>query len=70
MASSAVLAELTFRNGQRQKIAVAVENNLGSLINGINELNTEVSQLLSELVELEKAHGACAVGELLLTSNR
>lgn len=57
-------AELRFRDGQSQKISVNVENNLRSTINGIIELNANVSHLLSELVEREKAHGACAVGEL------
>ncbi|XP_039980933.1 uncharacterized protein si:dkeyp-55f12.3 [Xiphias gladius] len=63
MAGVAVLAELKLRDGQRQKICVQVENNLSSLIHGINELNVNVSQLLSELVEREKARGDCAEGE-------
>lgn len=62
---AAVSAELRFRDGQRQNISVKVENNLRSLINGINELNANVSHLLSQLVEREKDRGACAVGELL-----
>ncbi|XP_033181779.1 EKC/KEOPS complex subunit GON7 [Anabas testudineus] len=60
---AAVSAELRFRDGQRQNISVKVENNLRSLINGINELNANVSHLLSQLVEREKDRGACAVGE-------
>ncbi|KAL7388302.1 hypothetical protein ABVT39_010990 [Epinephelus coioides] len=63
MADVAVLAELRFRDGQREKISVKVENNLHSLINGIQELNTNVSRLLSELVEREKSGGDCAEGE-------
>ncbi|XP_047429733.1 uncharacterized protein si:dkeyp-55f12.3 [Mugil cephalus] len=63
MAAVAVLAELKLRDGQREKISVKVENNLTSLISGINELNANVSQLLSELVEQEKTHGVCAQGE-------
>uniref|UniRef100_A0A3Q1HYE4 Uncharacterized protein n=1 Tax=Anabas testudineus TaxID=64144 RepID=A0A3Q1HYE4_ANATE len=51
---AAVSAELRFRDGQRQNISVKVENNLRSLINGINELNANVSHLLSQLVEREK----------------
>lgn len=66
MAAVAVLAELKFRDGQREKIRVKVENNLSSLISGINEMNVNVSQLLSELVEQEKTHGVCAEGELML----
>ncbi|XP_050927493.1 uncharacterized protein si:dkeyp-55f12.3 [Lates calcarifer] len=63
MADVAVLAELKFRDGLRQKICVQIENNLSSLIRGVKELNTNVSQLLSELVEREKARGDRAVGE-------
>ncbi|KAK2889715.1 hypothetical protein Q8A73_018015 [Channa argus] len=57
-----LFAELRFENGKSQKISVNVENSLSSLIKGINYVNTNVSQLLSELVEQEKARGAC-VGE-------
>lgn len=64
MAAVALSAELRFRDGQSHKISVNVENNLSSIINGIIELNANVSHLLSDLVELEKAHGACAVGKL------
>ncbi|GAA6230896.1 uncharacterized protein si:dkeyp-55f12.3 [Lates japonicus] len=63
MADVAVLAELKFRDGQRQKICVQIENNLSSLIRGVNELNANVAQLLSELVEREKSRGDRAVGE-------
>lgn len=62
MAAVAVFAELKFRDGLREKVSVNVENNLSSLIGGIHELNTNVSRLLSELVEREKARGACAEG--------
>lgn len=64
MAVVAVCAELKFRDGLKEKISVDVENNLSSLINGIHDLNPNVSRLLSELVEREKAHGDCAEGEL------
>ncbi|KAK2855768.1 hypothetical protein Q5P01_004503 [Channa striata] len=64
MAALALSAELWFRNGQSQKVSVNVENNLSSLINGIHNLNKNVSQLLSELVEQEKSSGVCAVGEV------
>ncbi|XP_070781833.1 EKC/KEOPS complex subunit GON7 [Enoplosus armatus] len=60
MAALTMLAELKFRDGQKEKISVKVENNLNSLINGIRELNSNVSRLLSELVEREKTHGDCA----------
>uniref|UniRef100_A0A3Q3KV56 Uncharacterized protein n=1 Tax=Mastacembelus armatus TaxID=205130 RepID=A0A3Q3KV56_9TELE len=63
MASGSVLAVVKFRDGQRQKICVKVENNLTSLINGINELNINVSRLLSEMVDQEKAGEHCAEGE-------
>ncbi|KAK9532062.1 hypothetical protein VZT92_010427 [Zoarces viviparus] len=62
MAAVSVVAELRFRDGQREKISVKVENNLCSLISGLHELNANVSQLLSKLVEREKT-GACAEGE-------
>ena len=64
MAAMAVYAELKFRDGLKEKLSVNVENNLSSLINGIQELNPNVSRLLSELVEREKARGDCADGEL------
>lgn len=60
----AVIAELRFRDGQREKISVKVENNLTSLIKGVHELNANVSRLLSELVEREKTRGDSAEGEL------
>ncbi|KAF0024069.1 uncharacterized protein si:dkeyp-55f12.3 [Scophthalmus maximus] len=63
MSGMALSAELQFRDGQRRKICVQVENKLSSLITGINDLIVNVSQLLSELVEQEKSHGDCAVGE-------
>uniref|UniRef100_A0A671W178 Uncharacterized protein n=1 Tax=Sparus aurata TaxID=8175 RepID=A0A671W178_SPAAU len=52
MAAMAVYAELKFRDGLKEKISVNVENNLSSLINGIQELNPNVSRLLSELVDV------------------
>uniref|UniRef100_A0A3Q3EVV4 Uncharacterized protein n=1 Tax=Labrus bergylta TaxID=56723 RepID=A0A3Q3EVV4_9LABR len=61
---AAVRAELMYRDGQREKLSVKVENNLNSLINGIQELNVNVSRILSELVEREKVGGVCAEGEL------
>ncbi|XP_041661662.1 uncharacterized protein si:dkeyp-55f12.3 [Cheilinus undulatus] len=63
MAAVCVSAELTFRDGQREKISVKVDNNLKSLINGVHEMNENVSRLLSELVEREKLGGVCADGE-------
>ncbi|XP_065820279.1 uncharacterized protein si:dkeyp-55f12.3 [Labrus bergylta] len=60
---AAVRAELMYRDGQREKLSVKVENNLNSLINGIQELNVNVSRILSELVEREKVGGVCAEGE-------
>lgn len=64
MAAASVSAELKFRDGERKKISVTVQNNLSSLINGLRELNANASQLLSELVEREKTSGDCAEGEL------
>ncbi|XP_073348743.1 uncharacterized protein [Pagrus major] len=63
MAAVAVHAELKFRDGVKEKISVNVENNLSSLINGIHDLNPNVSRLLSELVDREKALGDCVEGE-------
>ncbi len=63
MAAPTVFAELKFRDGLREKISVKVENNLNSLIGAIHELNENVSRLLSELVEREKARGDCADGQ-------
>lgn len=64
MAAVTVSAELKFRDGQRERICVKVENNLNSLIQGIHDMNTNVSRLLSELVEREKCRGSCGEGEL------
>uniref|UniRef100_A0A665X581 Uncharacterized protein n=1 Tax=Echeneis naucrates TaxID=173247 RepID=A0A665X581_ECHNA len=61
-----VTAELKYRDGHKEKIFVKVQNNLNSLIHGVNDVNTSVSRLLSELVELEKAQGDCAEGESLV----
>ncbi|XP_069581197.1 EKC/KEOPS complex subunit GON7 [Brachyistius frenatus] len=63
MAERAVLAELRFIDGRREEVRVQVENNLSSLIRGVNELNANVSRLLGELVEREKVHGDCSQGE-------
>uniref|UniRef100_A0A3Q4G9M8 Uncharacterized protein n=1 Tax=Neolamprologus brichardi TaxID=32507 RepID=A0A3Q4G9M8_NEOBR len=57
--------ELWLRDGQRQTVSVQVETHLSSLIRGISELNQNLSQLLSELVEREKL---CAQGELQKTT--
>uniref|UniRef100_A0A3B4UYI4 Uncharacterized protein n=1 Tax=Seriola dumerili TaxID=41447 RepID=A0A3B4UYI4_SERDU len=59
MAGVMVSAELKFRDGQREKICIKVQNDMSSLIHGINDLNVNVSRLLSELVELEKSRGDC-----------
>lgn len=58
-----VLAELKFRNGQREEITVKVDNHLNSLISGIKQLNASVSQLLSELVDRENARRDSTQGE-------
>ncbi|XP_072217938.1 uncharacterized protein [Leuresthes tenuis] len=63
MATVAVCGELRLRDGKTRNISVQVENNLKSLIGGVNELNMNVSQLLNELVEREGAGGGCAAGE-------
>uniref|UniRef100_A0A8D3DZ36 EKC/KEOPS complex subunit GON7 n=1 Tax=Scophthalmus maximus TaxID=52904 RepID=A0A8D3DZ36_SCOMX len=63
MSGMALSAELQFRDGQRRKICVQVENKLSSLITGINDLIVNVSQLLSELVEQEKSHGDYEVSD-------
>lgn len=65
MAALTVQAELKFRDGQREKIAIKVENSLTSLVSGINKLNVNASQLLTVLVEQEKSLGHCAQGECL-----
>jgi len=62
MATEAVVAELRFRDGLREKISVKVDNNLSSLISGVQELNANVSRLLSELVEREHTCGRGETG--------
>lgn len=68
MAAVAVCAELKFRDGMKETVSVNIENNLSSLIGGIHKLNENVSRLLSELVERERDHGACAEGELTVNT--
>ncbi|XP_075872612.1 uncharacterized protein LOC142882034 [Nelusetta ayraudi] len=58
--AAAVRAELRLRGGSTEQLRVAVDDNLASLGSGLRELRASVSRLLSELVEREKALGACA----------
>lgn len=57
MAQLSLNAELLLRDGKREKTCVQVQNNLTSLMRGINELNVKVSLLLTELVQREKGAG-------------
>lgn len=62
MAAAALRAELTFRDGVKERMSVNVQNNLKSLIDGVRELSADTSRLLSELVEQEKSRGDSAQG--------
>lgn len=67
METMCVKAELTFRDGKKEKIYIEIknENNLSSIMEGIHKLSEKVSKLLSELVEQEKHSGASTQGELI-----
>ncbi|XP_051908974.1 uncharacterized protein si:dkeyp-55f12.3 [Hippocampus zosterae] len=59
-------AELKFRDGRAHKvdkINVAVENTLTSLIAGIHKMGENVSQLLNELVDKERLAGDFAADD-------
>ncbi|KAG7508242.1 hypothetical protein JOB18_007601 [Solea senegalensis] len=63
MADVSLRAELQLKDGQRQKISVQLQNTLCSLVCGINELNVNVSQLLTQLVDREKDTRHCEEGD-------
>ncbi|XP_037393298.1 uncharacterized protein si:dkeyp-55f12.3 [Pygocentrus nattereri] len=54
MAACELKGELRFRDGETKTIAVKAENNLKSIISGVKKLNSEVSDVLTSLVEKEK----------------
>ncbi|KAL6486462.1 hypothetical protein MHYP_G00058540 [Metynnis hypsauchen] len=58
MAACELKGELRFRDGETKTITVKAENNLKSIISGVKKLNSEVSEVLTSLVEKEKCLGA------------
>ncbi|MCI4389754.1 hypothetical protein PGIGA_G00102120 [Pangasianodon gigas] len=59
----ALKGELKCKDGRTSKFTVEAENNLKSLIEGVKKINSEISVVLTELVEEEKslnaARGEC-----------
>lgn len=67
--ASVVKGELKYKDGRTSKFTVETENNLKSIIEGVKKINSEISVVLTELVEEEKSlnaeRGECrAHGEL------
>ncbi|KAB5540127.1 hypothetical protein PHYPO_G00097750 [Pangasianodon hypophthalmus] len=54
----ALKGELKGKDGRTSKFTVEAENNLKSLIEGVKKINSEISVVLTELVEEEKSLNA------------
>ncbi|XP_035380260.1 uncharacterized protein si:dkeyp-55f12.3 [Electrophorus electricus] len=54
MATCELKGELKYRDGQTNKFAVKSDNNLKSIIIGVKKLHSEISEVLTSLVEQEK----------------
>ncbi|XP_036437834.1 FK506-binding protein 3 [Colossoma macropomum] len=54
MAACELKGELRYRDGETKTMIVKTENSLKSLISGVKKLNSEVSEVLTSLVEKEK----------------
>ncbi|XP_076873748.1 uncharacterized protein LOC143523268 [Brachyhypopomus gauderio] len=55
MAACELKGELKYRNGQTNKLTVKADKNLRSIINAVKTLNSQVSEVLTSLVEQEKS---------------
>ncbi|XP_035986326.1 DNA topoisomerase 1-like isoform X2 [Fundulus heteroclitus] len=55
MEAECVRAELRFRDGQNRTLSVRTGAGLGALRTAISELNQQASQVLTELVDSERA---------------
>ncbi|KAK5598671.1 hypothetical protein CRENBAI_006155 [Crenichthys baileyi] len=63
MEAASVRAELRFRDGQNRTFSVRTGAGLSALSTAISELNQKASQLLTELVDSERARAGSARGE-------
>ncbi|KAI4899338.1 hypothetical protein NFI96_014588 [Prochilodus magdalenae] len=54
MAACELKGELKYRDGETKKITVKAENNLKSIISSVKKLNSDISEVLTSLVEQEK----------------
>lgn len=54
MAAPVLRAELKHKDGTSSKFTVSAENNFKSLITGVKKLNSDLSVVLTSLVEEEK----------------
>lgn len=63
MEAACVRAELRYRDGQSRTFSVGTGPGLSALRAAISELNVKASQLLTELVDGERARAASARGD-------
>ncbi|XP_035986325.1 uncharacterized protein LOC118559867 isoform X1 [Fundulus heteroclitus] len=63
MEAECVRAELRFRDGQNRTLSVRTGAGLGALRTAISELNQQASQVLTELVDSERARAGTAQGD-------
>ncbi|KAL7888364.1 hypothetical protein AOLI_G00033380 [Acnodon oligacanthus] len=69
MAACELRGELRYRDGETKTITVKAENDLKSVISGVKKLNSQISEVLTRLVETEKclsgngSKGSSAVDE-------
>ncbi|XP_036406555.1 uncharacterized protein si:dkeyp-55f12.3 [Megalops cyprinoides] len=54
MAACEVRGELKYRDGQTKEFVVKAENNLKSVLAGVQKISADVSEVLTELVLQEK----------------
>lgn len=57
--------ELKFKDGRTRKFAVETESNLKSTIEGVKKINSDISVVLTELVEEQKRVESRVLGELM-----
>ncbi|XP_066533730.1 EKC/KEOPS complex subunit GON7 [Hoplias malabaricus] len=55
MAECELRGELRYRDGETRRFTAKTENNLKSIIGSVKKLNSEISEVLTSLVEQERA---------------
>ncbi|XP_072553431.1 uncharacterized protein [Salminus brasiliensis] len=63
MAACELKGELKYRDGQTKTFTVRTENNLKSVISSVKKLSSDVSEVLTSLVEQEKCLTASGNGD-------